>query len=109
MSTEGDKLMQLSKAQRHNLELYAIYHLKPPAFWQLFRSNLARYLVIAALLMLIFLLAPITGTEWLALILTGVFLGALVRDISRFLQFVRMWPAISAVIDWERLDELLSK
>lgn len=109
MSAEGENPMQLTKAQRRNLELYAIYHLKSPTFWQLFRSNLARYLVIAVLLMLILLLSPITGTEWLALILTGIFLGALIRDISRFLQFVRMWPAISAVIDWERLEVLLSK
>ena len=101
--------MQLTKAQRRNLELYATYRIKLPSFWQLFRANLARYLVITALLILFFILASITGTESLALILTGLFLGALMRDITRFLQFVRMWPAISAVIDWERLDELLSK
>ena len=100
--------MQLTKAQRRNLELYAIYHKAPPTFWQLFRLNLWRYLVMTVLLILLFGLSQVTGTEWLALIATGLFLGALIRDVARFRQFVHIWPAISVVLDWERLNILLN-
>jgi hypothetical protein len=101
--------MHLTKEQRHNLELYVKYHSEPPTFWRLFRLNLGRYLVITVLLILLFVLAQITRTEALALVVTGLYLGVLIRDLTRFRQFVRMWPATSAVLDWERLDALLSK
>ena len=101
--------MQLTKAQRRNLELYATYHSEPPTFWRLFKLNLARYLVITVLLILLFVLAQVTGTESIALIVSGICLGVLIRDITRFRLFVRVWPATSAVLDWERLDALLGK
>lgn len=101
--------MQLTKEQRRNLELYATYHSEPPTIWQLFKLNLARYLVITVLLIILFILALLTGTESLALILTGIFLGVLIRDITRFRLFVRVWPATSAVLDWEKIDVLLSR
>ena len=99
--------MQLTKAQRRNLELYAQYHATPPTFWQIFRMNLTRYLILAVLIFLVYILARTAGTEALAMIAIGLFLGVLLRDISRFRQFVYMWPATSAVIDWDRLEVLL--
>ena len=99
--------MQLTKAQRRNLELYATYHSAPPTFWQLFRQNLLRYMAIALLVSLLLALAPTAGTESLALIALGLFLGVLARDVSRFRQFVHIWPATAAVLDWQRLDALL--
>ena len=98
--------MQLTKAQIRNLQLYATYHAEPPTFWDLFRQNLTRYVVILVLIILLFLLAPTSGIESLALIFTGIFLGILIRDITRFRQFLQMWPATSTVLDWQRLDEL---
>ncbi|HSG17855.1 MAG TPA: hypothetical protein VLE70_16240 [Anaerolineae bacterium] len=100
--------MQLTKSQRRNLELYATYRSAPPTFWSLFRHNLPRLVFMALLVFLLYLLAPTAGTEWLALIATGLFLGVLGRDIGRFWQFVRMWPALAAVLDWQRLDMLLN-
>jgi hypothetical protein len=100
--------MQLTKAQRRNLELYAIYRSAPPTFWQLFRHNLLRYVVILLLLMLLFVLAPVAGSETFPLMATGFFLGALARDLGRFWQFVRIWPALAIVLDWQQLDALLS-
>ena len=100
--------MQLTKSQRRNLELYATYRSAPPTFWHLFRQNLPRLVFMALLVVLIYVLAPTAGTEWLALFVTGLFLGVLVRDLGRFWQFVRMWPVLAAVLDWQRLDMLLN-
>ena len=100
--------MQLTKGQRRNLELYATYRSAPPTFWQLLRVNLPRLAFMALLVVLLYVLAPTAGTEWLALMVTGLFLGVLVRDIGRFWQFVRMWPVLAAVLDWQRIDRLLN-
>jgi hypothetical protein len=100
--------MPLTKAQKRNLELYATYRATPPTFWLLFRQNLLRYAGITALVILLFLLAPTAGTQSLVLVLAGLFLGALARDIGRFRQFVRTWPATAAVLNWQKLDSLLA-
>jgi len=101
--------MQLSKTQRRNLELYATYHSEPPTFGKLFRLNLGRYLVITVLLILLLILTNNTAMQSLSLIAIGIFIGVLIRDITRFLYFIRVWPATSAVIDWKQLDALLRK
>jgi hypothetical protein len=101
--------MQLTKGQRRNLELYANYHSAPPTLWQLVRQNLWRYGAIALLVILLFFLVPAAGAEYLKWIATGLFLGVLLRDISRFRQFVHTWPAMEAVLDWQRLEALLNK
>jgi len=101
--------MQLTKEQRRNLELYARYRSAPPTLWQLFRLNARRYLLVAALLAIVFLLAPLAGTQSLAYLAAGMLLGAIVRDIGTFWRFVRVWPATAAVLDWERVETLVAE
>ena len=100
--------MQLTKEQVQNLELYARYRTSPPTFWQLFRLNLKRYLLVAALVVILFLLAPTAGVQWPAGLAAGLLLGAILRDVATFWRFVRVWPATAAVLDWERVEALLS-
>ena len=92
--------MKLTKQQRNNLELYAAYRSEPPTLGQLLRINLPRYLLAAALTIVVYMLAPSTGIQSLSLILIGLILGAVLRDIGYFWRFVRFWPVQSAVMDW---------
>lgn len=99
--------MDLTREQRKSLELYKIYRDSPPSIWQLLWANSPRYLLFAFLVLLLYVLAPLAGTDSAPLVATGLFLGVLGRDIGRFLQFIRVWPATAAVIDWPRLETLL--
>jgi hypothetical protein len=101
--------MKLTTQQRKNLALYAAYRSAPPTLGQLLRKNLPRYLLAAALTIVVYMLAPATGIQSLGLILIGLFLGALLRDIGHFWRFVRFWPVQSAVLDWQRVDNMLSE
>ena len=101
--------MQLTKEQRQNLELYAEYHTSPPKFWQLFRLNLPRYLLSAALIAIVFFLVQFGAPQSAAWLVAGLLLGTILRDVGTFWRFVRVWPATAAVIDWDRVDALLSE
>ena len=100
--------MDLTKVQRRNLELYAHYRSTTPSVWRLFRLNLRRYLVFGALLILLYALGPVGGTDFLAWLASGMLLGLLLRDLATFRRFVHIWPALEAVLDWERVERLLS-
>ncbi len=101
--------MQLTREQRKNLELYRTYRQAPPTFWRLVRGNLWRYALMAALVALLFWLAPIAGLGAVPPIALGVLLGVLGRDTGIFLRFIRVWPALAAVLDWERVEGHLTQ
>lgn len=101
--------MKLTQEQKTNLNLYKSYRDVPPTVWQLIRANLGRYLIFAVLVILLYLLAPIAGMGSLPLIVAGVFLGVLGRDLGTFLRFIRVWSATAEVIDWPRLEALLAE
>ncbi len=101
--------MQLTKEQQQNLELYAKYRISPPTFWELFRLNLPRYVVFAALIAIVFFLVQFGAPQAVAWLGAGLLLGAILRDVGTFWRFVRVWPATAAVIDWDRVEALLSE
>jgi hypothetical protein len=41
-------------------------------------------------------------------LLIGMCAGAFLRDIGRIQVFLRTWPMLHAVIDWQRVQKLLS-
>jgi hypothetical protein len=42
-----------------------------------------------------------------ALLFGGVFFGFLAGDLGVTRQFVRFWPTLEQVVDWDRVDQLL--
>ena len=41
-------------------------------------------------------------------ILVGMVIGTLSRDLGAFRKTVRVWPALAAVLDFNRIDQLLA-
>jgi hypothetical protein len=104
--------MQLSTFQRRALEVYRWYRQHPPA-WQFYliavlrRSSYLIYLGIfgvALLLLLIGRTAAIGG--WVYLLL-GVIIGIIVRALLAYQQTIRLWPVLTVIIDWDKVDALL--
>ncbi|MDX1616750.1 MAG: hypothetical protein R3300_20755 [Candidatus Promineifilaceae bacterium] len=98
----------MTKSQRRNLKLYARYRNTPPTVGGLLRENLWRYGLSFVALFLLYSLAPAAQLEALPLILGGMLIGVLARDLNRYWTFVRTWPATAAVLDWERVEDLLA-
>ncbi len=102
--------MELTKVQRQNLKLYVQYRSSPPTIWFLIRRNLfKRYLIPGFLVILLLLIAPTAGLGAIAWLAVGMLFSATLRDVALFRRFVHLWPVTSAVLDWERIDELLAE
>ena len=100
--------MNLSPLQRKTLELYQNLQHSPPTVSRLLaltaRNYLRLLLVIGAgIVLMLSLRAPA-----FSLILVGMLIGVLSRDLGAFRKTVRVWPALVAVLDWNRIDQLLA-
>ena len=101
--------MQLTKAQKQSLAFYARYRTLPPTFWFLISRNLVRYLILFVLILFLVVIAPYTFIEPIRWVAIGVFFGVILRDIGLFWRAVNIWPMTAAVLDWERVDQLLAE
>ena len=104
--------MPLTTFQRRALEVYRWYHLHPPA-WQFYVSAMLRrsayqiYLAIAAIALLLLLTSRITTIgAWIYLFL-GVIIGLILRGLLAYHQTIRLWPVLTSIIDWDKVDTLL--
>ena len=63
------------------------------------------------LLVLVFTFAAVLTYTFrlpsVGLILVGMAIGAISRDFGMFRKMVIVWPVLSRVLDWRRIDELL--
>ena len=40
-------------------------------------------------------------------LLVGLLIGALLRDIAVFINYIRNWPIVESVLDWDHIDTLM--
>ena len=64
-------------------------------------------------LALLVLLAAVAFYQWLggdfAPVFLGMAAGALLRDLGRFLRFVRDWPVVERIISWPAVEQELAR
>ena len=99
--------MQLTKLQRLVLISYRSYRQKPPRVLALlvtmWKADLILFTAIAGFTWMCFYLG---APQW-GLFMIGMGVGAKSRDLGIFRIFVKIWPALAAALDWERIDALI--
>lgn len=101
--------MQITSLQRKTLMFYREHQVKSPTLGTLLRKawKSQLFLVVFSLLMV--------GTWYaleqpaLSLFFLGLLTGALASHLGAFLRFLRLWPALVLVLDWRRIEEILTQ
>ena len=97
----------LTPQQRKVLQNFYEYCDQPPTLATLLRKSLLaigfQQTTLVGWGVVLFLLEQ----ETLALIVWGIAVGVLLQQYVQFRVFLRIWPAVEAVIDRDRLDELV--
>ncbi len=98
--------MKPTKAQIKVLKFYAKYHNEPMTPVALVRAHWLAWLVLVLVVVVgasfIFLGLPAIGWVYI-----GISLGAFLRDVSRIIATIRVWPMLHEVTNWERLFEII--
>lgn len=99
--------MTLSRIQRRTLLHYRGLQSDQASIFGQIRRNLGVY---TYLLVVAVVLVPIgfTVDESFGMILLGILLGYLIRDIRHFIMVNRVWPIMANVLNWQRIEELLN-
>ena len=109
MNPDSDHPVKLTAAARSYLKLFLDHRNSPPTLFDLYRRNIPVAITLAVIFMGAAALAYFADLEWLSIFSIGVLWGCLTRDFSALRRAVDLWPTTAAVIDWPRLEKLLSE
>ena len=100
--------MRLTRFQRKTLENYRRFHDTPPSFGRMIMlawRGLALLIVYFMFLTFISFYAEISSVGFICI---GMCVGALSRDLGLFRRYVELWPVLSQVFNWPKINELLA-
>lgn len=101
--------MKLTLLQRKILERYRQFRDQPPTLGRLVTLSLVNHILLimvcgAAIACFAVVIADVSGM----IFFVGLGMGAICRDIGLFRRTALAWPALHAIIDWKKLDEILA-
>lgn len=99
--------MPLTPIQRNTLKFYQGYRDKPPTLWSLWEQASRSHAILFILVSLgsIFLYLDVSPAA--GCFLAGLGVGAILRDVGRFRAIASVWPALTMILDWKKVDDLL--
>src|SRR5262249_26951785 len=104
---DEETVMELTRPQRRMLRFYREHRDKPPTIGGFVRHG-ARVLVVwggwAAAVGIYF--SSVRESPALAYLFVGMFTGAALREFRGYVYTVQVWPALAAIVDWQRVEEL---
>jgi hypothetical protein len=104
----------LSRLERRQLESWWRHRDLPYTYLELLLLHVRSWITVAAIL-LVMVVACWWFLKWnaqflvlSALLLTPLMLGVIARDVGLIRQFIRLWPIMSNVLDWDRIAARLN-
>ena len=98
----------LTPVQRTALNAYRAFRAEPPSLGRLVLRSRRAYALLLVVAGAAIALALALKLGAAAAFAAGIVVGAAARDVGWFRRTVQLWPALSRVIDWARLDALLA-
>jgi hypothetical protein len=97
--------MELSGYHVALLETYQKWRGEPPTYWSLMRGNVKRLTILALSCGAIALGSHLLHAPQGEVLALGLWLGVALDDSGRMRSTAAAWPMISAVLDWDRVEE----
>ena len=99
--------MQLTPLQRHFLITYQSFRSQGISLTRMYAGSARGILLIAGYFIGATVFCYLYLSLWQAAFVLGMGIGIVLRDLFYVRRGFRLWPALAAVIDWQRVDEVL--
>ena len=101
--------MALTKLQKIVLQRYQAYRLQPPTFLGLLQQAWEVEVSLIILCGIVVWYAYSSHMYAAAYFIGGLLVGALARDVATFRRVLQIWPALSQVLDWQRVEQVIKQ
>jgi hypothetical protein len=98
--------MRLTAPQIRMVRFYLDHKNSPPTLGQFFRRAAKMLILWIAFCAAGCYLVYLVGQPYWGLLLVGLFVGAAVREYRHFHYTIQVWPALTEVLDWKKVEEL---
>ncbi|MBV7332504.1 hypothetical protein KFU94_30610 [Chloroflexi bacterium TSY] len=99
--------MEMNRVQRKTLQHYQGLQTDQAAVFGQIRRNLGIYIYLLAVAVIVVPIGIVMDQNF-GLILLGIHLGFLIRDIRHFIMTKKVWPVVADVLNWKRIEQLLN-
>ncbi len=106
--TEVVRLMPLTALQRTVLERYRTFRVSPPTLWRMMALASRNHAILSIIFSLGSIYLYLDESESFAGFVAGLGVGAILRDIGSFRKGIQIWPILTRVFDWQKIDDLLA-
>ncbi len=99
----------LTPLQRKYLQRLRDFCRTPPTLLKIYSKNVPRYLLLGLGIGLLVSLCILNDMQELTWFLGGMFAGIAFLDLAQFNNAIKLWPATTAILDQEKMAELLQE
>jgi hypothetical protein len=99
----------MTKRQRALFRFYRDYRQIPPSFLDLMPRSLKGELLLVAFFGTSAALCYLANDYPFMMLMMGMLLGALARDIGNNMRTLQIWPVFVQVLNWDRIDMMLDQ
>lgn len=109
LDTREEMIAALTSRQLKYLVVLKGYHSSPPTVGKMLVRALPAHLLLIGVYGGIAGVWALLGLTTLAYVALGVLAGLFLRDLGWYRATIRAWPIHDAVIDWSKVDQLLTE
>ena len=99
----------MTQSQRRMLMAYRTVRDSPPTVATFLPRLMRPWLLLAVVCGVLVALGVASGFQFVPGLALGLFVGCVARDISWSLKTAQIWPTTREIINWDRVDQLLSQ
>ena len=99
--------MKVSSLQRKTLRRYQGLQSDQASVFGQIRRNIGIYIYLMVVAIIVVPIGMIISQNF-GMLLIGIILGYIIRDVRHFIATKQVWPIMADIINWGRIEELLS-
>jgi hypothetical protein len=108
-ASASDAPRPLTPRQRQFLRTYLAFHDQPPTLSSMLGKTWKSYLILLLWTGAMAYLCVIWNADRAAFLVVGMALGSILNGVGIVRRFLKVWPVLDSVFDWDRVRQRLEE
>ncbi|MDZ4687102.1 MAG: hypothetical protein SH850_18655 [Planctomycetaceae bacterium] len=108
-TTQSGDAMPLTKLQLSALRFYSAHRDRAPTLLGMAQRMAVNYCLRVVIAAVAAVACEMMGVPMIGFLVVGMLIGGTLRDVGISIRTTQIWPVLLAVLDWNRIDQLLTE